>query len=110
MKGSFNTLFKTPTSDPAQHPKHPTQREPSKVWILFSPIYVPLLLVAGALSIPWAHVQKQRQRRQERQFAEQMESSGRLMTWEAFKSALESGQGTAIAEYLSMKVLSGCDS
>lgn len=99
----MTTLLQTPSNDPMQTPTDPTRRKPSKVWILFSPIYVPLLFVVGAMSIPWGYVQKQRQRRQERQFAMQMELSGRMMTWEAFESALESGLGTTIAESLSMK-------
>ena len=84
-------------------PLHPPKRKPRKISILFLPIYLPLFFVAAAVSIPWTYVQKLRQRTQEKRFATEMESSGRIMTWREFESALENGEGTAIGEYLSLK-------
>jgi hypothetical protein len=81
----------------------PARRKPLKVPIIFAPIYIPLLFLAGALSIPWTYIQKSKQRRQERRFAEQMKKAGRLMQWQEFKQAEANGTGTAIGEYLSMK-------
>ena len=81
----------------------PARRKPFTVPAIFAPIFVPLLFVAGAVSIPWAYIQMARQRRQERRFAEQMEQAGRLMPWQEFKQAVANGTGTAIGEYLSTK-------
>jgi hypothetical protein len=88
---------------PPKAPFHRAKRKPRKVSVLFLPIYLPLFFVAGAVSIPWTYVQKLRQRSQEKRFATEMESSGRIMTWREFESALENGEGTAIGEYLSLK-------
>jgi len=81
----------------------PPRRKPFKVPVIFAPIYIPLLFLAGALSIPWAYIQKSAQRRRERRFAEQMKRAGRLMQWRDFKQAEANGTGTAIGEHLSMK-------
>jgi hypothetical protein len=81
----------------------PPRRKPFKVPIIFAPIYVPLLFLAGAVSIPWTYLQKLEQRRQERRFAEQMKKAGRLMQWQEFKQVEANGTGTAIGEYPSMK-------
>jgi hypothetical protein len=51
----------------------------------------------------WTYVQKLRQRSQEKRFATEMASSGRVMTWREFESAVGNGERTAIAEYLSLK-------
>jgi hypothetical protein len=81
----------------------PPRRKPLKVSILFAPIYVPLLFLAAAMSIPWTYIHKLKQRRQERKFVEQMKKASRLMSWEEFKQATGNGEGTAIGEYLSTK-------
>jgi hypothetical protein len=83
--------------------RHPPKRKPREISILFLPIFLPLFFVAGALSIPWTYVQKLKQRRQEKRFATEMASSGRIMTWSEFESAVGNGEGTAIGEYLSLK-------
>ena len=80
----------------------PARRKPFTVPIIFAPIYVPVLFLAGALSIPWGYIQRSRQSRQEQRFAEQMKRSGRLMQWHEFKDAEANCTGTAIGEYLSM--------
>jgi hypothetical protein len=79
------------------------RKKPIKVPIVFAPIYIPLMFLAAAISIPWTYVQRAAQRRQERIFTEQMKKAGRLMRWQEFKQAEASGMGTAIGEYLSMK-------
>jgi hypothetical protein len=81
----------------------PPRRKPFKVPIIFAPIYIPLLFLAGAVSIPWTYLQKSKQRRQERRFAEHMKKAGRLMQWQEFQQAEANGAGTAIGEYLSTK-------
>ena len=74
-----------------------------KVSILFAPIYVPVFFLAAAISIPLTFIDKLKQRRQERKFAEQMREAGRLVDWQQFKQEKETDAGTAIAEYLSPK-------
>jgi hypothetical protein len=81
----------------------PARKKPFKVPVIFAPIYIPLLFLAGALSIPWTYIQKSEQRRRERRFAEQMKKAGRLMQWQEFKQAEANGTGTANGEYHSMK-------
>lgn len=78
-------------------------RRKPKVPVIFAPIYIPLLFLVAALSIPWTYIQKLQQRRQERRFAEQMKNAGRLMQWEEFKQTEANGTGTAIGEDLSAK-------
>jgi hypothetical protein len=89
--------------NPRPPASHNHLAETFKVPIIFAPIYVPLLFLAGAVSIPWTYLQKLEQRRQERRFAEQMKKAGRLMQWQEFKQVEANGTGTAIGEYLSMK-------
>jgi hypothetical protein len=81
----------------------PARRKPFKVPGIFAQIFIPLLFIVGAISIPWVYVQKSRQRRRERRFADQMKKAGRLMQWREFKQAIANSTGTAIGEYLSMK-------
>jgi hypothetical protein len=81
----------------------PARKKPFKVPAIFAPVYIPLLFLAGALSIPWAYIQMSEQRRQERRFAEQMKKAGRFMQWQEFKQAEANGTGTTIGEYLSTK-------
>lgn len=89
-----------PSPSPA---RQPPRRKPFKVPVVFAPIYIPLLFLAGAASIPWGYIQKSVQRRQERIFADQMKKAGRLIEWQEFKHAEANGEGTVIGEYLSMK-------
>jgi hypothetical protein len=83
--------------------REPSRRKPFRVPVVFAPIYIPLLFLAGAVSIPWTYIQKSVQRRQERRFTEQMKKAGRLMQWQEFTQAEGNGAGTAIGEYLSTK-------
>jgi len=103
MEGSFTTLFKESLKGFAEPPGDPKSRKPFKVSILFLPIYLPLLFIGGAISIPWTYVQKLKHRRDERKFAKQMIAVGRLTTWKELQLAIENGQGTVIGEYLSTK-------
>jgi hypothetical protein len=103
MEESFTTLFEPSPRKPAELPDDKKGRKPFKVSILFLPIYLPLFFMAAAISIPWTHVYRLRQRRKERRFAEQMKAAGRLMTWLEFKRVIGNGEGTAIGEYLSTK-------
>jgi hypothetical protein len=90
-------------TEPSPGDTQPPRRKPFNVPFIFAPIHIPLLFLAGAISIPWGYLQKLQQRRQERRFAEQMKKTGRLIQWQKFKQAAANGKGTAIGEYLSMK-------
>ena len=103
MEDSSTTLFKRAPNTSNQLPSNPESKNSRRISIVFLPIYLPLFLIAGALSIPWTYALKLRQRHREKQFAKQMEPSGRLITWKEFESAIENGRGTAIGESLSMK-------
>lgn len=78
-------------------------RKPFKVPMLFAPIYIPLLFIGAAISIPWSYVYKLRRRRDEEKFVEEMNAVGRLMTWDEFQAVTQTGRGTVIGEYLSTK-------
>jgi hypothetical protein len=89
--------------EPSPSTAEPPRKTPFKVPIIFAPIYVPLLLLDAAASIPSAYVAKLQQQRSERGFTEQMKKAGRIMQWQEFKQAETNGMGTAIGEYLSTK-------
>src|SRR5215468_10555379 len=78
-------------------------RTPFRIPTVFAPIFTVLLLVAWPLSIPWTYIGEAVQRRQERKFADQMKSAGRLMLWDELKQVAANGSGTVIGEHLSMK-------
>jgi hypothetical protein len=81
----------------------PSRSKPLKVPVIFAPIYVPVFLIVGALSIPWTSIRKSVKSRQERRFAEQMRKVGRVMEWSEFKRAESIASGTVIGEWLSIK-------
>jgi hypothetical protein len=103
MQDPITEFFSTPPKGSAKPSKSSKGNGPRKISIVFLPIYLPLLFIAGAISISWSHVHRRRQRRSERRFAEQMSAAGRLMAWREFQVAMESGSGTAIGEFLSTK-------
>jgi hypothetical protein len=74
-----------------------------KIPMIFLPIYLPLFLLAAAMSIPLTRIFRIKQGFDEKKFVEAMNKSDRLMTWQEFRQAIESGKGTAIGEYLSPK-------
>ena len=69
---------------------------------LFSLLLLPVLFLAGAISVPWSYIQRYAQRLREEFFAAQMKGVGRSMTWSELESAIEENRGTVIAEYLSI--------
>jgi hypothetical protein len=64
---------------------------------------VPLLLVAGAMSIPYTKIRNRRMARREDRFRESMRLSGRVMDWEDFVRELDRGNGMLIVERFSFK-------
>jgi hypothetical protein len=103
MEDSFTTLFKKPPNAPAELHREPKSKRGYNVSIVFLPIYLPLLLIAWAVSIPWSRVRRIMVRRRERRFSQQMWPAGRTTPWEDFECALNEKRGTAIGEYLSLK-------
>ena len=104
MEHSFITLFKGPSKQPtAARPGKSKRGRSYEIPAIFAPIYLPLLIIAAVLSIPWTYVQRLKQRHRERKFAEQMRKDGRIMAWDEFESALKERRGTTISEVLGIK-------
>lgn len=101
VQDSFTSLFEKPT--PLQPDSGPKRRKPFEVPQIFLPIYLPLLLIVAAISVPVTYLRNWRVRRSERKFREQMRDAGRLMTWDEFELALIERHGTTIEELLSIK-------
>ena len=64
---------------------------------------LPLLLVGGAVSIPYTIIRRKVVARRESRFAESMKLSGRVMDWTDFIRELEQGNGMLIIERFSFK-------
>ena len=87
-----------------REPDHiPKKRKGVTIPLPFSLLFVPLLLIAAAISLPFAYLMRFLQRRSERRFAGAMLASNRAMTWEDFEAANRENRGTAIGEALSRK-------
>ena len=76
---------------------------PTEVGLLWSLLFIPVLLLLGALSIPYAFVGSRIQRRRERLFCSEMETRGRVIEWSEFREAVEKAHGTLIVEWHSLK-------
>jgi hypothetical protein len=101
---SFTTLFKKPSARQPVEPREQLKpRRGYDVPKIFLPIYLPLLFIAWAVSIPWSSLRRVVVRRRERRFSQQMSAAGRTMAWEDFEGALNEKRGTAVGEYLSLK-------
>jgi len=67
-----------------------------KAWF---PIFLPLLLIFGVLSIPYSWLLIVLGRCREQMLRGRMKAAGRLMSWEEFVPRLEEAQGTLIYEF-----------
>jgi len=103
MEDSFTTLFKKLPNGPAEPHSERKRKRGYDVPIVFLPIYLPLLFIAAAVSIPWSMIRRVVVRRRERRFSEQMAALGRTTPWEDFDRSLNEKRGTSIGEYLSWK-------
>jgi hypothetical protein len=103
MGSSFITLFDKPHPARTEPPAEPEGKKGTYIPMPFSLLFIPVLFIGAAISIPWGYVDNLVKRRRERRFADQMQAVGRLMTWKEFESAIENKQGTIIGEYLSCK-------
>ena len=81
---------------PAERP----QREIGAPWSL---LLIPVLLLAGAVSVPISSVAARIRRRRERAFRERMLQCGRIMGWAEFQAAIAKNDGTLIEERYSFK-------
>lgn len=79
-------------------PKRPVRISP-----LLLPIYLPLLFVAAAISIPYWKIRRRRMARRENRFKESMRISGRVMDWADFVCELDRGNGMLIVERFSFE-------
>jgi hypothetical protein len=80
--------------------KNGGRRQFGPIWSL---VFVPLLLVAAGLSIPYTMCVHLLSARKERKFAGEMCKIGRTMPWPQFVSEMENGSGTLVLEFASMK-------
>ena len=78
-------------------------RKPVKFGPVASLFFLPLLFVAGALSIPYGLVRRRVVAHRERQFSHFMKGSGRTMEWASFIREMNDGHGTLIVERFSFK-------
>jgi hypothetical protein len=56
MQAPITERFSAPPKESAKPSKSSKGDGPHKISIIFLPIYLPLLFIAGAISIPWSHV------------------------------------------------------
>ena len=66
-------------------------------------LLLPVLLVGGVLSIPYALVWRRVKSRRERRFADIMKADGRIIDWEHFTHEINAAHGTLIVERFSSK-------
>lgn len=105
MQPPITTLLDKPW-DPTSQADRPSifgSWKKREVGIIFLPIYLPLLLIAGLLSIPTFYVAHLLTRRKEKKFAFEMTAAGRGMTWNEFQAAIVTGEGTFVTEILSVQ-------
>ncbi len=74
---------------------------PKNIPFPISLLFIPLFLIAGALSIPYMAIVVVYIRRHERRFVREMVSLNRVMDWSRFVQALDEKHGTVIEEWLS---------
>ncbi len=79
------------------------RKEPVKLGPLAGILLLPLLLVGGALSIPYTMVWRKVKSRREQRFANSMKAEGRIIDWEQFIPEINAGHGTLIVERFSFK-------
>jgi hypothetical protein len=103
MYPSFTRLFAGPGQSPQEPGGAAKSKKPIEIPWPLSLFLLPVLFLAGALSIPWTYIHKLVQGRREKWFASQMKALDRLMTWKELELAIERKEGTFIGEYLSVK-------
>jgi hypothetical protein len=84
-------------------PPGPKKRKSVEIPLPLSLLLLPFFFLAGVISLPITLVGAIIQKRQEAKFANRMNKADRLLEWQTFEQQLESGHGTAIIEYFSLK-------
>lgn len=80
-----------------------SRTKPVDLGIVGGLLLLPLMLIGGALSIPYTIVARRVVARRERRFADSMRVAGRTMDWERFIREINDGHGTLIVERFSLK-------
>jgi hypothetical protein len=65
--------------------------------------FLPVLLIAGLVSIPLAPLHRARERKRESVVAQNLTARGRVVAWAEAKTFIECGHGTLIGEYSTLK-------
>jgi len=71
--------------------------------LAWSVIFIPLLFLASALSIPYGLVANYVMKRRERQFKHEMEDIGRTLLWADFVRRSSEEDGTLIIDIVTLK-------
>ena len=71
--------------------------------LLLSPLFIPLMFIGAAISIPYGKIHRRNMTRREDRFAEAMKLSGRVIDWADFVRELDRGNGMLIVERFSFK-------
>jgi hypothetical protein len=79
------------------------RKRPPEIGLPWSLLFIPVLLVLGAISIPYAFVGSYIQRRHERSFSIEMKQRGRAIDWPHFQQMINQARGTLIVERYSVK-------
>jgi hypothetical protein len=64
--------------------RDPSEKQPLKIGLPLSLLFIPVLFIAAGLSIPYTLVARRIQRRRELAFRLQMKRQGRTIGWEDF--------------------------
>jgi len=78
-------------------------RGPREIPFPLSLLFIPLLFLGAAFSIPYGFVLVRLQRRREHTLQNKMRAVGRLVSWEDFRTAMDENRGTLIEERYSFK-------
>jgi hypothetical protein len=81
------------------------EKNPREVGLPWSLLLIPVLLFAGALSVPVTLVGRRIQRRRELAFFNLMQSRARVMESASFRQAIAENRGTLVKERYSLKGL-----
>ena len=79
------------------------RRKPIELGRVAGVLLLPLLLIGGALSIPYTMIARRVKSRRERRFAHSMKVDGRTMDWAHFIRETDERHGTLIVERFSLK-------
>jgi len=79
------------------------EKNPREIGLPWSLLLIPVLLLAGAISVPVALVGRRIQRRRELAFFKSMQSRARVMESASFRRAIAENRGTLLEERYSLK-------